>query len=230
LKRLAAALTLAAVAAIPLAATAQDRPQRSGRANPSAVIAAELAFARLARDKGQWTAFRETAADDAVMFVPQRVNAREWLRKRADPAESVRWQPHAVWMSCDGSLAVTRGAWQQADGRQGYFTTVWRPRKKGGYEWVMDQGDGLAEPLPAPEMISASVAACERVPPVERVAAIGQQHGSASTDRSLQWAVSVDARCGRIVTVRINRGGSAGFEDVLNARVVPPASPASCPP
>ena len=32
-----------------------------GHANPSAVIAEEIAFARLAQEKGQWTAFRTTA-------------------------------------------------------------------------------------------------------------------------------------------------------------------------
>ena len=40
-------------------------------ANPSAVISAEIAFNRLAQEKGQWTSFRQTAANDAVMFVPQ---------------------------------------------------------------------------------------------------------------------------------------------------------------
>src|SRR3546814_4565755 len=54
-----------------------DLYNRPLAANPSAFIAAELAFARLARDKWQWTAFRETAADDAVMFMPQRVLARD---------------------------------------------------------------------------------------------------------------------------------------------------------
>ncbi|WP_216074412.1 hypothetical protein, partial [Acinetobacter baumannii] len=34
--------------------------------NPSDIVRAELAFARLAREKGQWTAFRETAAPDAL--------------------------------------------------------------------------------------------------------------------------------------------------------------------
>ena len=48
--------------------------------NPSAFIAAEIGFARLAQDKGQWTAFRETSAPEAVMFVPQRVKARDWLK------------------------------------------------------------------------------------------------------------------------------------------------------
>jgi hypothetical protein len=80
--------------------------------NPSAFIAAEIGFARLAQDKGQWTAFRETAAPEAVMFVPQRVKARDWLKLQKDPAEAVKWQPHAVYVSCDGNAGATTGAWQ----------------------------------------------------------------------------------------------------------------------
>lgn len=99
-------------------ALSQDR--RSGgtpaNANPGGVVAEELAFARLAQDKGQWTAFRETATKDAVMFAPQMVYVQEYLKDRANPPQAVKWQPHQVWSSCDGSLAVTRGAWQRPDG------------------------------------------------------------------------------------------------------------------
>ena len=118
-------------------------------ANPSSVITAELAFAHLAQTKGQWTAFRETATADAEMFVPQRVNAQSWLKGKADPAVSVKWQPHEVYMSCDGSYGVTRGAWQGPKAT-GHFTTVWQRQKDGGYKWVLDQGDPLAAPLAAP--------------------------------------------------------------------------------
>ena len=79
----------------------------------------ELSFARTAQEKGQWTAFAQTSTDQAVMFVPEAVNAHEWLKKRANPAEAVRWQPHEVFSSCDGSLAVTRGSWQRPDGTFG---------------------------------------------------------------------------------------------------------------
>ena len=128
-------------------------------ANPSAVIAAELAFAQLAQTKGQWTAFRETATADAEMFVPQRVNAQSWLKGKADPAVAVKWQPHQVWSSCDGSINITRGAWQSPKAT-GYFTTVWQRQNDDEYKWVFDQGDPVASPLAAPEMIAAKVADC----------------------------------------------------------------------
>ena len=122
------------------------------RAAPSRVIAAELAFARAAQEKGQWSAFAEYATEDAVMFVPQPTNAQAWLKGRANPPQAVRWQPHQVWSSCDGSLAVAKGALQRPDGSAGYFTTVWarQAKKKAGYRWLLYHEGALAEPLAAP--------------------------------------------------------------------------------
>ena len=165
----AAGLGLLALAVSLGAAAADARPRQrpggpagAGSANPSALVAMELAFNRMAQDKGQWTAFREFADEDAVMFVPQAVKARDWLKGRGDPAQAVTWQPYQVWMSCDGTLGVTKGAWQRPNGTVGYFTTIWRkqgkPGKNGEYLWVLDQGDVLPEPLPEPDFLSASVA------------------------------------------------------------------------
>ncbi|MFM5947609.1 MAG: hypothetical protein ACKOPM_00030 [Novosphingobium sp.] len=143
-------------------ALSQDRRNdgTAGHANPGAVVAEELAFARLAQDKGQWTAFRETATKDAVMFVPQMVYAQDFLKDKPNPPQAVKWQPHQVWSSCDGSLAVTRGAWQRPDGTSGWFTTVWQKQKNGRYKWTLDQGDALPMPLDPPDMIVSKVADC----------------------------------------------------------------------
>ncbi|MBD3730873.1 MAG: hypothetical protein IE933_14330 [Sphingomonadales bacterium] len=165
------ALTALAAVATGAATGADAKRQRDlpPRANPGEVVATELAFARAAQDEGQWTAFADYATKDAVMFVPEPVNAQEWLKKRANPEQAVKWQPHKVWSSCDGSLAVTKGAWQRPDGSVGYFTTVWERQKKGEYRWVLDRGDALQTPLPEPEMIAAEVATCngKRLPDLE---------------------------------------------------------------
>jgi hypothetical protein len=175
------------------------------RANPSKVVATELAFARAAQDKGQWTAFAEYATDDAVMFVPETVNAQTWLKGRANPPQAVRWQPHQVWSSCDGSLAVTKGAWQRPDGSVGYFTTVWQRQGDLEYKWVMDQGDGLAEPLEAPEMIGAATAECgsQPTPPTEMLAGPSDAISSGSArDGTLRWHVVTRPDGSRSVVTR----------------------------
>ena len=144
--------------ASPLAAQ-ESRPAVTPAGNPSALIAAESAFARLAREKGQWTAFAATSADEAEMFVPQRVLAKIWLKGRANPAETVQWQPNRVWMSCDGSAGVTFGGYH-AGTASGWFSTVWQRQKKGEYKWVLDQGGDLAAPLSGADFITGKVADC----------------------------------------------------------------------
>jgi len=190
------------------------------RADPSKVIAAELAFARLAQEKGQWTAFLETSANDAVMFVPEPVNAHDWLKGRANPPQAVRWQPHQVWSSCDGSLAVTKGAWQRPDGTVGYFTTVWERQRDGDYKWVMDQGDVLAEPLSAPEMLAASVADCASPPgppPIVVSVPAATINRGASRDSTMHWSTAVTPDGSRSVTVTYWDG--SGWQRALSERV-----------
>ncbi|WP_336964671.1 hypothetical protein [Sphingobium aquiterrae] len=195
--------------------------------NPSAVIAAELAFARAAQERGQWTAFREAATKDAVMYVPQQVSAQVWLKERKDPPAAVRWQPFIAYVSCDGTTGVTTGAWQRPDGTQGYFTTVWRRDPKRGWQWILDHGDALKAPRPAPEMLTGKVATCpprgrrgpggEGVPPPQPSSSPQERHGPAaqavptpgeghSPDGTLSWKMTVAPDLSRQLVVRMRQG------------------------
>lgn len=139
-----------------VAAQARERPAPlRPAANPGAVIAREIAFARMAQEKGQWTAFAAFAAPDAVMFVPQMVLAKDWLKGRADPPVAVRWQANEVISSCDGTLAVSHGTWQgpsaEPSAGNGWFTTIWQRAGDGTYRWILDHGD--TAPAPAPTIL-----------------------------------------------------------------------------
>ena len=199
----------------------RDRTDLRPTADPSAVIATELAFARAAQEKGQWTAFREYATRDAVMFVPGPVNAQDWLRKQTDPPRAVAWQPHQVWSSCDGSLAVTKGAWQRPDGSVGYCTTVWQRQDNREYKWVMDQGDTLSEPLEAPEMIGAVSADCSTRPVPPIVVTIPEEtlYDGTSEDGTLTWHVGLRADGSRRISASYWDG--AGWQRALRERVAP---------
>lgn len=227
---LAALSTLAACASGPR----QSYPDRiinralagaPGQAQPSDVVATEIAFARLAREKGQWSAFAEFAADDGVMFVPEPVAAKSWLRGRANPAQSVAWQPHQVWMSCDGSLAVTKGAWQRPDGSNGYFTTVWQRQKDRTYRWVMDQGDVLAQPLVEPEFIGTEVADCRAGREIVIATGLDLEIPGRGAGRSMdgslayEWDVSLDRSRRFRVTMLLDDE----MVEVLQLEVAPPA-------
>ena len=185
-------------------------------ANPSAVVAAELAFARAAQEKGQWAAFREFSVDQAVMFTPQLTPAKAWLKGRAEPPVAVKWQPYEVWMSCDGSLAVTKGAWQRPKG-VGYFTTVWQRQKNGEYKWLLDQGDALKDPLPEPEMIAGQVADCSKPSPADMPSAAGFGMTGESNDKTLRWIVEVKPDNSR--SFRVQRWTGSGYEEVLRSDV-----------
>lgn len=165
-------LILFALLAVTAPATAQSvppggEPAAAGRparayANPSALIAADMAFARLAQDKGQWTAFLETADEKAEMFENGRVLAKTALKGRANPPAAPKWQAHQVWISCDGSAGITHGAFQTGEGPTGDYATVWQRQKKAkdGYKWVLDDGALLPAPLAAPDWIEGKVADC----------------------------------------------------------------------
>jgi hypothetical protein len=199
-------------------------PRRQPYANPSAAIAAELAFARLAQEKGQWTAFIATSTPEAEMFVPQRVLAQAWLKKRPNPPAALKWTPHAVWASCDGTTAVTQGAWQGPGGGQGIFTTVWqRQPKKGDYRWVLDIGSTLAKAPEAPDIIPALVATCDGadlpVTPDQPPQPGDDSKTAVSRDGSLRWTSTVRADGSRHFTLTMRSADGPKRVIELTARV-----------
>jgi hypothetical protein len=221
LKRLALLLTLASAACTTGGSRDADGgPSLKPAADSSAVIAAESAFNRLAQEKGQWTAFRETMAPGAEMFVPHRVLASEWLKGRADPPIPVKWQPQAVWSSCDGSIAVTRGEWQRP-GSTGNFVTVWqRQQKGGGYKWVLDLSVATERPVTPTDSVAARVAVCKGVDgpvPMQPLPSGSDAVQATSADRTLQWT-SWDGEAGTR-QIAIYAWNGTRFDEVLRASV-----------
>lgn len=223
-----AATVFAIGAALALAACAQSGGKRAGGpplkpvANPSAVIAAEVAFNRLAQNKGQWTAFRETAAPGAVMFVPQRVLATNWLKDRPDPQATVRWRARAVWSSCDGELAVTHGDWQRP-GATGVYATLWQRQADGSYKWALDMSLASERPVTDSDTIAATVADCKGAPltvsPDIAILPDTDTRVALSSDGSLRWtSVTTMAGARRFALVLRKNGQPV---EVLNLSAPP---------
>ena len=165
---------------------------------PTAVDA-ERAFSRDAQQNGQWTASRAYAHPDAVMFTPQAIWARDFLKGRKDPTAALRWSPNASYVSCDGRIAVNTGPWTSADGQQhGFFTTVWQ-MEKGQWHWISDGRHTLKRPLTALKTPVLRRAACRgRAPGPPLMAAPSARRGPGgvapddfgrgySEDRTLGW-------------------------------------------
>ena len=141
-------LALLFASAVALSACASNVPRYSEQferkvretANPSTLVAREIAYARAAREDGQWTAMRRYAADDAVVHTR---NGPMPLRQLLsvvgrDPDMSNQWTPLSVHMACDGATAVTRGKYRDAEGRWGYYVTVWERGSDYDYRFVYD--------------------------------------------------------------------------------------------
>ncbi len=176
-----------------------------GAAQPSTVVAAELAFSRAARERGQWTAFREFAAPGALLHGDNGpFPILPWLATQTDPPEAVQWAPRAVVMSCDGALAVSKGRFRNPDGTVGNFVTVWERQASGDYRYVYDAGgDDVPQPPPrqrieegeiivtALDLVQGMIATCPRpgapVPPPPPLE-IGDKAGATlSRDGTLRW-------------------------------------------
>ena len=196
--------------------------------DPGRVAAADIAFAKMAREQGTWTAFRQYAADDAVMDAPDGfVSASKWLAGRADPAEPLRWVPTDVWASCDGTLAVSQGRFQRSNGLVGDYITVWELQRDGSYKWIYDTGTP-DDPQPAPRR-EVEIPEGENVIVVEDMASItgrvadcasgetissrpisgagGALMAGYSDDRSIVWHSVVAEDGSRTVAVEYRRDG-----------------------
>lgn len=191
-------------------------------AAPQTAVDAERAFNAAAQAKGQWTAFREFAAEDATMFVPQPVKAQEWLKDRGDPPQSVVWWPTASYVSCDDKVAVNTGGWKRPDGSVGYFTTVWMRQPDGRFKWVVDGGDALSTPPASPEEPKIVRPDCSTKAPIYLPRWDGPASGvGMSSDYSLDWSWEVMPNGTRYF--RVSQWNGKYMRVMLDQRVNPPA-------
>lgn len=189
-------------------------PQRRPRlplkldANPSALLALEIAMKQLSKEKGRSEALREFAAPDAVMFVPQRVAAASWLKDNRN-LPAIDWDVHRVITSCDGKAAVTTGAWRAQGNSRGYFTTIWQrfeqPDGTGKWLWTLTHDDRLEEPWPAPDFVRTDIASCKGRASVAIAApAEGTElKQGLSRDQSLSWTWQYRADQSRSLEIKI---------------------------
>lgn len=201
-----------------------------GEAQPGTIVATESAFARMAREEGQWTAFAAFAAPKAVLHgAGGTIDAASWLSTQQDPEQSVQWGPRAIWMSCDGSLAASEGRFRDPSGVVGTFVTIWQRNDERDYRWIYDAGTP-DNPQPPPrksqdpaddgdivvtalDAVQGRVADCPRrgegvptapaVPIVDEV----QSGGGISPDGTLQWRWEHQANGDRRVVVNFLQGG-----------------------
>lgn len=177
-----------------------------GDAQPSRIVAVESAYARTAREKGQFTAMGEFAGPMALLHGRSGpVSFAALAPALEDPETPVQWAPRTVVMSCDGALAVSAGRFLDPEGYVGTYVTTWARQSDGSYKWSYDvAGRDDPQPPPRPEAeegdivvtamdsILGLVASCPprglEVPAPPPVT-IGEGAGDArlSSDGTLRW-------------------------------------------
>ena len=181
-----------------------------GEAQPSKVVAAEIAYGQAAKERGQYTAAREFAGP-AAMYHGRNgpVSALTLLDGLgADPQTSVIWGPKAVVISCDATLAVSQGRYQDAEGIVGNYVTVWQRQSDREYRWFYDVAgpDVPQPPKPKPtevdenaivvtaiDAVQGLIADCQKrgevtpAPPAVSLGGDAPQGGGVSPDGTLRW-------------------------------------------
>ena len=162
-RRARAALVLAVLAvAAPLLAWAKPVPSpQPAPVAPSAAVQqiddAERAFAQAVAQSGIAAGFRQFAAPDAVMFLPDPVPAGPELAGARWPGELL-WRAQYVGVASSGDLAFSAGpSLLRGAGRPsgGFYLTVWKRQPDGSWKFVVDHAadmppavwSALARPL-----------------------------------------------------------------------------------
>lgn len=119
------------------------------QADLTKVVETEKAFAKLAEEKGTKAAFLANLSNDAVLFLPDQVNAKEYWLNRAESKALLSWAPNFADVSANGLLGYTTGNWEfRPNGKgdtptaYGEFITVWQRQPDGPYKFVVDIGVG----------------------------------------------------------------------------------------
>jgi ketosteroid isomerase-like protein len=116
-----------------------------------------MAFASASKAVGVKRAFLTWLADDAIVFRPGPVNAKQWYAGRPESKVSLSWYPAVAMAAEAGDLGYTTGPYEfRAKGPDdtevsyGSFVSVWRRQKDGSWKVVLDTGAECPRPEPPP--------------------------------------------------------------------------------
>jgi ketosteroid isomerase-like protein len=121
------------------------------------MVAAELAFAKTAKEQGTRPAFAAFIADDGILFRPGPVKGKEWLAKNPAPVSDkhpwLSWYPTVADVALAGDMGYTTGPWEFRpdvnNGKAvafGNFLTVWKKQADGSWKFAIDLGISGPQP------------------------------------------------------------------------------------
>ncbi len=123
------------------------------------LLAAEKAFSDDAALKGIRDSFLDFLADDGVIFRPDPVNGKEYLRSHPPSPGFLSWVPAYSELSMGGDLGYNTGPYEyrekagDKEADSGQFATVWQRQADGTWKVLVDLG--TAGPAAAPAAIAS---------------------------------------------------------------------------
>ncbi len=134
------------------------------RTNHKKLIESEIAFSDLCQQVGIKQSFLTYLTDDAIVFRPEPVKAKDVYTKRKENGALLKWKPIWAEISAAGDLGYTTGPWEfQLDTIKGWgeFVSVWQKQKDGNYKVLIDIGidhekinyDSITLTLPKDDLI-----------------------------------------------------------------------------
>ncbi len=177
------------------------------------VLDTEKAFVQLAAQVGVAPAFRQFAAPEAVMFLPDPVPAAGALGQAHWPGE-LSWRVQYVGAAGSGDLAFSAGpSLLKGPGLRagGFYLAIWKRQPDGGWKFVVDRG---AE---APPAVFAAAAQPTIVMNTDSAAGAPSGEGIREADGSLNVALPRGAEAAfaarlddQAVMARTGRAPAAG--------------------
>lgn len=120
--------------------------------DPSAVVAAERAFAADGLALGIKQSFLKHSAPEAILFAPDPVKAHELYADRPDRQHPpLVWWPLWAGIARSGDLGFTTGPSTFGGKANGWYFTVWTLQPDGGWKWVYDGGSPSAHGQAPPQ-------------------------------------------------------------------------------
>jgi len=128
------------------------------KAQVQTVVDAEIAFNKIVAKKGIKDGFLSVVDDDAVVFKPSAVNAKEFYTHIEKQPGLLTWEPKFARISANGDLAVTAGPYVYQRGGAdtdkvfGHYVSVWQAGADGKLKLLIDLGIQHPEPE-VPEIV-----------------------------------------------------------------------------
>ncbi|MDQ6860616.1 MAG: nuclear transport factor 2 family protein [Verrucomicrobiota bacterium] len=138
-----------------LSATAQESdPAAAART----IVENEGKFYRMGQEQNTKAAFLQFLADDAIIFHPGPINARQEWARRPEKGISLKWRPVFAAISRSADLGYTTGPaeWRKEKDDEkpfgyGQFISIWRKQKDGSWKVAVDVGGEVPGPPKAEE-------------------------------------------------------------------------------